>query len=564
MFLPDLLNPPTWRQTAWRIAAVLTLIGAGLIAQPSYRSLKSWRAHRMAEEAGRLLATNPQQAYEQAQAAWNLAPGDPVCTRSMARTLSALGRDDAFRYWQMLLGRTPPRGVEREEIIDLALRVKRIDLAEELLAPALNEHPRRTALLRLAALRSELRKDPAGALRFAQAWVAADTNSFEGKVFLARYLVKAGSPEVAAQAKALLWQAVRSGGKSASTALDMLVGLPNLSAAEIQECIAQMNLRPMSDPKRDLTIIDLHLRLEPDRKSELADAAAAYYRTSSIPVLLTVSRWLAEKGEHTKALQIILPYKACANRELLLVTADSLAALRQWAVLEELLSQPNLPLEPVLLELYRARVAGELKKDRQKAHHWGQVQWLSSRQPETLWYVARYAERMGEVDQAEYAYRRLTEQPGHARQAWLSLIRLTAASKDTGALRKLLKEVVTEFPDEPVPLNDLAYLDLLTDQNIGPASQVAQRLVTQDPRVLSFRTTLALAHLRAHDYDAAKKLYQDFSVAWATVAPAWRAVYAAVLGANGEVVQAREIAATLKDEPLRPEERALLDWEIKK
>jgi hypothetical protein len=212
----------------------------------------------------------------------------------------------------------------------------------------------------------------------------------------------------------------------------------------------------------------------------------------------------------------------------------------------------------VLVELYRARVARELKKDRQAATHWAQAHWLAGDNVRALWYLAEYAERLGQSAEAIKAYRRLTRNGEAARPAFLALVRLTERTEGTAVLRSVLQEVATRFPDDPAPRIDLAYLDLLSGVNLAQAKAVAQQLCSQHPEMPAYRTTLALAHLRHNETAAAQALFQDTRVDGSSLLPGWQAVRTAVLGASGNREAARQLARQIAADRLKPEERALV------
>ena len=184
---------------------------------------------------------------------------------------------------------------------------------------------------------------------------------------------------------------------------------------------------------------------------------------------------------------------------------------------------------------------------------------MASQRPETLLYVAQYAEKVGATEEALKAYRQLSKQPQSAAQAYLALIRLVEQKGDTRALRDLMKELIAAFPNDPAPRNDLAYLELLTKENIASAAEAAKTLVASRPEMLAYRTTLALAYLRMNDPKSAHALFRGVEVDWKTAPPSWRAVYAAVLAANGDIKSARQMVNQLPRQQLRAEERALVE-----
>ena len=106
--------------------------------------------------------------------------------------------------------------------------------------------------------------------------------------------------------------------------------------------------------------------------------------------------------------------------------------------------------------------------------------------------------------------------------------------------------------------NDFAYLNLLLAAKLPESRQTAEELVGQFPESLPYRTTLALACYRLKDYTTALRVYEGRPYDWRQALPGHRAVYAAVLAANGQGKEAREQAVHIPPERLREEELALI------
>ena len=87
---------------------------------------------------------------------------------------------------------------------------------------------------------------------------------------------------------------------------------------------------------------------------------------------------------------------------------------------------------------------------------------------------------------------------------------------------------------------------------------MAESLFAKLPLMPAFRTTLALAYLRQNQEGKAAELYEKVALNWENSLPGWQAVYVAVLGANGDVDQARNLAPKVPVDRLKPEELLLI------
>lgn len=174
-----------------------------------------------------------------------------------------------------------------------------------------------------------------------------------------------------------------------------------------------------------------------------------------------------------------------------------------------------------------------------------------------MW-LARYAEKCGELDTAKKALRSLITILQNPRPAFQELERLTELSGSTRELRDLLAEMVRRWPKEVALQNDHAYLNLLLGAEPGPARETAEQLMNQFPESLPYRTTFALALWRQQDFAGALRAYAGRDYDWSQALIPQRAVYAAVLAANGRTNEARQLARSLPPDRLRAEELALI------
>lgn len=558
LFLPDISTEGSARRTRrWGILlAIIVVIGGASV--PVYRVVKKKRAQSMQQEAADALAKNQwERAFQKLQVAMHLNPGELSTIRMMAHVLTHYGREEAFDYWNRVFSANNYSRSERDEAVELALALDRLDVAEIYLNEDLRRPEVATQTLRFAAALSDKRGDRDKAIAFARATLAREPGDARARFFLARSLAATGSPALQAESRTLLLELAHTPG-FAREALESVVELPNLSPAEITSALE--DARALTGPpiERDLIEADLQLRRSPTKRSEIAASLAAKYARVTGPELIRFCRWLNGKREYKLATQILSPEVALTDKDLFLVYVDAEAGLGEWSKLETVLAREKLPIDPVYAELYRARVAKVLKKEPAANLHWSQVHFLAAKNPPTLWYVADYAEKSGEPEEALKAYQQLKRNPRTARPAYVALLRMAEARGDLGELRLLVKELTQVFPNDPAPRNDLAYLYLLADENVADSLQTARELVGKYPEVPGYRITLSLGFLRSKNAPAALEILNVLNFDWAHSLPGWQAVYAAALGANGGIAQARELARTIPLDRLKEPERALM------
>jgi hypothetical protein len=101
-------------------------------------------------------------------------------------------------------------------------------------------------------------------------------------------------------------------------------------------------------------------------------------------------------------------------------------------------------------------------------------------------------------------------------------------------------------------------LQLLTNRNLFDASGVARDIYARNPHSLASLSVAALALLKMGDVAQADQLYEGKSIIWSSAPAPWIAVRTAVLQAAGKTDEARQLAATVNKNKLRPEEQDLL------
>ena len=173
-------------------------------------------------------------------------------------------------------------------------------------------------------------------------------------------------------------------------------------------------------------------------------------------------------------------------------------------------------------------------------------------------FIGSYAEKIGELEQAEKAFRSLSVRATSARPAFEALLRIAERKRDPQMLREILGAMRERWPKDSSVSNDYAYVNLLQGRAVDESFDTAKRLVAQSPGSLAHRTTLALAAYRKNDPATAVSVYQGVQIPWERVGASQRAVHAAVLGLNGKTAEARAEANAIRLDDLRNEERELI------
>ncbi|MEA3209337.1 MAG: hypothetical protein QOE70_2394 [Chthoniobacter sp.] len=556
------------------ILAVLFLLGGlGLFAaaKPAYRAAKIWRAGQLLSRAEKFAEKDDwRNAYQSIREASTLVPDDAKTTRAIARFLGKRQDPQALALSRTLIDGPESEPEDRIELVRLALRLDRLSVAHEQLSVLLRapKSSRDFEVLRLASQWSGRSGEHPQAIAFARQALAQAGNpreAAEAKLALSGLLLDPAAAQAPqfAEAKQHLHELEARDDQIGLEALLLLTvmgrqGL-SLSPGEAEAISTRLSLHPLASEEQRLLGLASRLELHPDRREPLLDEVIKACPQGNAERTAMLGKWLMQQREAQRVLALIPLEKARKNQPLLLIHLDALASAARWSEIEKLLGgAESLPMELAIRRLYLVRTAMALGRTDELADRWYEVQQAVRREkPETILYVAEYAARLGKPQEAAKAYSSLSRVAGGERSGYLGLVRL-AEQAGTRPLRDAVQELATRFPSDLEPQNDLAYLNLLLNEEIPAASETAGRLVKRAPELLAYRTTQALAFLRAGNAAAAGAVYREFQTDWSSAQPGWQAVSAAVLAAEGNLDLARTRARQVPLARLKPEERALI------
>lgn len=539
------------------VVTLVLVLTAALSAKPLYVSARTWRADSLCQTALALQAEGRlSDALAKAHAAYQLAPTSPSVARTLAQLYEGVHPGRARDLWNAILADPHPAETDRFRAAQFFLQSGLLEDAERALGPLLVAPPFAPELCEAAAKLALAREDWARAEHWAKQGLSAKPDQAT-RLRLVQLLTEAGWAQggtAREQAFADAVAATQQDGPEAKDTLAWLAARPELSPSQAKELLEALN---RLGQEKSLAAADARLRQAPDQAPAVFQEVVAAHREADPETIAEAGRWLNQRGGASAVSQLIPESVAMSRRDLFLIRADAMALEGRWDDLEKLLQDPSIPVERVFVHAFQFRVALAQRKEKQADIFWERALQETNRQPALLWYLASYAEKLGRLDQAEAAYRRLAQDAGAARLAFLAWARMLEAAGETQRLRRLMIEIAARFPNEPAPRNDLLYLDLLTGQPPESRLADARSLVESDPTIGAYRVTLALALLKLGRASEALPLFDGFPPPdrWP---PGWRAVHVAVLAANGQKDRAYELSAMIPRHRLKPEERSLL------
>jgi len=539
------------------IASVLAVIVAGTIA---YRWFKGQRAERFAAAGDAFVAADKwNDAAVQYRVALQLDPSNYHGLSGAARLASKAERPEALELWQKVLALPQCTIRDREDYAELLIKTNRLNLAEKVIDPLLKDNPD-TKALQLAARYSRKIGDNVKASEYLRVASKRAPDDDAPRFQLAEVLAQSRDAADQAEARKILWELAARPNVYKKAAVEALAAAPELTTDERKRLLQELTALAPKTAKDDLLAADMRIQLQPDEAARVYREEVERWRNGQSQELLDLARWLNAHQQPELVLSTFPIERVMEDNQLLLARLDALATLQRWNDIDGVLNRTDVTLDLSVIESFHARTALESNANLDAEVHWNHAISLAASDPYKLRFVANFAEQSRATAAALKAYEQLARFPEHADFAYHGTQRVSQRSGDTAAQRAAMSKISARAPEDPNAADQLAYLNLLLDEDVDQNFAVAKKLAEQYPSRLSYRVTTALGYLRQHDPASAMAQFKGpVSIDWKRTLPAWRAVYAAALLASDRNDEARDIIATIPRDRLNPQERELIE-----
>ncbi|MEO8207106.1 MAG: tetratricopeptide repeat protein [Chthoniobacterales bacterium] len=558
--MTDFQSPRNWRRIFAILAflMVLLLLGASLAFIYGGPSIRKWRALQLSAKAGKLFAAKDYASAQQAAvAAYQLSPANPEVQRTVGKILVQLGHPQAIDLFRSLY--TVGLANTEDKILYAQLLVREQDLteAEEVLRSVIKNEPQNKEALILHARVVLMQGEFDTAEKEMKALLVKNPDNLEMQVSLGRLLALSPDPVRQKEGIEILKKLALNKDKSGLDALKYLLRIPQVEPVERQEWMIAIENHPLTDQDAKLLGADWEVHFDPTKANEVYTRLMKEYGNSSPDELREFGGWLNQHGQYDRVLRLFSKDKALSRRDYFLIWVDAMAGLGEWQDVEKTLQNPHLPLEAPFIALFRGRAAAALNAPAQATLYYHKAISDAKRDSKVLWYLAGYFQQIGRQEFTKEALAILLKNPTTARAGYQALLALAAQKRDTAEVASILSEMHLRWPKDDAVENDKRYFSLLLGKDVNQEKE-ARQFVQEDPASLPFRTTLALLLLKRSKPQEALLVYKDLRVDWPKMNPELRAIYAAVLEANGLHDEALQIASGLTENMLYKQERDLL------
>lgn len=555
---PRAPHPPGRYRAAWIVAA-LVLAAASALMVIRHPRFKSWRATQLATQAVAALERGEAEtAQSKAAAAFQLAPKNFDVVRAAARVTAAQKDPQAIGFYRSLAKSGVATGDDLASLAEVALDTGKFDVFEESVQLALDRLPAGDLRVERMLGRYALMNEDFPAAISAFRHVAETTpESATAKLDLAAALLASPELSVRRTAPPIVEEAIRIQPDLTAPALRLLARSEGLLRETRLDAASRLLAMPDVPFEDRLDILRLQIAIEPSLRDPVVEDVVRSIDVSNLERRTVVAKWLVHIGENQRAFDLLPLQDASARIDWFLVWLDAAAGLGKWSDVELALERPGAALPESVRELFLGRAISEQGKPGSPTHYERAIN-AAGGDLERLVYLAGYFSAIGQFSLAERALNRLADDPASARTAWEALIGLYRRQHDTQALLRALGKMSVRWKGDPIIENDLLYLRLLTRQNLAQAAEAARAAATESPENLPFQITHALALLRQDRAGEAAAIFEGSNLQLGQLLPHQRAVFAAILEANGDRGSARDVANLIDHDALLPEEIELL------
>jgi Tfp pilus assembly protein PilF len=278
--------------------------------------------------------------------------------------------------------------------------------------------------------------------------------------------------------------------------------------------------------------------------------------------LASLMNWMNQNGHTGEVVKWIekLPAEKLASPPAAVAVADAYATAKNWARLKRWTRKGIWGESDYLRLAYQAIATRKSREDGADTGFkevWRAAESSAGNQPERELVLARLASKWNLEKESEQLWLRVSEDPPLRREALDALRRLYRDDNDTGKLYDVLQRLHETSPNEAPITADLARLGLNLEQNVERSHNLAKEAHDRAPNELNCSVTYAFSLYRLGRSPEALSIIQGLPAD--QLHDPHAAVYAALLLADANQIDAAKDYVAATDDQIYPEERKVLD-----
>lgn len=379
--------------------------------------------------------------------------------------------------------------------------------------------------------------------------------------------------EVQNQAQKQLWQLAELSTQTGMDAILQLAGIRGLTLPQANRLLEMEEKHPLQAMGARLMVVSALMRLQPERRTELAEAEVRRFTETKNGRLEDMAYWLMREKFNDQVLKLVPKELASQSRELFPILVQTLSQAGRWEELQGVLKIPSPPVSATLLDLAMAEVLSHVQPDMRESRRILQGTVINAAQAgnvATLQVAAQLAEKLNFADVACQAYKAAGMKSAEnnasepALQNLQKSVELALRAKDTETLLEVSRRLHVMSPSSAVFADRFVYLRLVLGVEIETVNVKA--LMTEAEAKTAVSVTLdrippplllALAAYRLGDREGMAKHLAALPRG-ESLAPGPRAVAAGLLSLAGKADRAFVLAEKIPGALLLEEEKVFL------
>lgn len=553
---------------SWKVFRRLFLIGATALILFKFigcvQENLAWReASRLAVLASEDLANNQRElARGNLSLALSMSPNHVKASRLAAYLADLEGDSRALSYYETVLASRDATADDWRRASLSAARSKNGDLALKWAAKfskmsndASFPHLVRAELYAAHGDRAEQERELRTAL--------ADRESTETLNALVAFLLSQNEDVSlhSAEAASLLRRiSAMDSGPAGLEALRQGLSSGILDQTELQDWLNAYRSHPASNPASALFVDEIELRLFPDSRQSVFEGVVSRGRNLDPSDRIPLALWLLQNNQAPAVLSLLPLGDAMQDVSAFQCWINSAIAMKMWAEADEALLKASNPLPPYQTQALQATIAG-MRGDSSKSEKlWKEVMASNRSRPAVLLELLTSLIRAGEWKTFYTELPVLLNDPKWAIKTVETLIPVARQHRDSALMLEFYRRTLkTRFlVNEALPMDRAAYTRLVLGESV-PLEELENR-TKKYPENPALRITYALGLLKSGM--KVKALFQlkdvEPPISIAGLLPHQKAVYAAVVAANGLPDEAQALIKTIPGGSLTRQEEALL------
>jgi hypothetical protein len=547
-----------------RWALVLAFLGImGLIVAPKvYSKLKTLRAREQVSKFDEAMAQGQiEEASQFLQVAQILRPESPDVQRGIRILNASRGVPAALTDTQRLMALNAATPEEILILGEQALNRNMTEVALQALSQLAQAPSTRRTILEIRLKR--LDGENAEAIELAKSAAASCGDSEDAD----KILLEGGVASLAENAEASREILLPLSKKTTVTGLAALrllaaqaLRIPRDAALPPHELAEQIKSHPLRDGNDLLSAANLELASDPSQQKAIVEDLVLARATAEKPDALSLAYWLISHKEYQSAIDYIREKRAVSEDVWFFPYLVALARLENWEEMNSFLRSWNLPLTAPSLRLLFLAHAAEKNGDGDRAKGlWGELEIRCINEPAPFAkLLVETASKFGHPEEAKRLAWALARNKETSEDGFQLVLGQLPASTPARDLIPIYQEMLGFLPDSLSARRELAYQQLLAEENISQAAEIALEAHKKSPNKRSTRHLAALALLRLGEIAQADALY-DTRPLRKNAPAANQAIRVAILRKINRPEEAEILAATIDQSQLSPEGSALIE-----